>query len=276
MHPEISRFPNSYFYHNQIADGDKVCGPSQLGGWSLGLHSVIWFGYKSSSLYFFVSLSLLRPRLIPIYIIADYLKKICFHFHKSGTFAPFRFFNVLRCSHSPLQHQNPDEAAFVVRVYDIRLVVAIGEVVPRFRVLGVKIASLANSSTDLNASRRLQMFPCILLVGHTHEHVCAHAGQPVCIALSCLSINKFPRQDWRYHILQQTEGLDQSGTAGAEEAVGNRPRLGSWFISSFESFCRCVFAFLLRSHIAAMHVPVNRFRRVEQLQSIALLLLLFF
>ena len=36
MHPEISRFPNSYFYHNQIADGDKVCGPSQLGGWFLG------------------------------------------------------------------------------------------------------------------------------------------------------------------------------------------------------------------------------------------------
>ena len=29
MHPEISRFPNSYFYHNQVADGENVRGPGR-------------------------------------------------------------------------------------------------------------------------------------------------------------------------------------------------------------------------------------------------------
>ena len=44
------------------------------------------------------------------------LGKHPFHSHKSRTFAPFRFFDVLRRSRSLLKYENLDEATFVVSV----------------------------------------------------------------------------------------------------------------------------------------------------------------
>ena len=45
MHPDISAFPNSYFYQNQVHDGENVRGPGRLGGSLVG---ELWFGLNFS------------------------------------------------------------------------------------------------------------------------------------------------------------------------------------------------------------------------------------
>ena len=54
--------------------------------------------------------------LHPTSLLSGYLEKHPFHSHKSRTFAPFRFFDVLRRSRSLLKYENVDEATFVVSV----------------------------------------------------------------------------------------------------------------------------------------------------------------